>query len=678
MEVAAGRYVLQIGGNGALIRDASRTERAHVRPRATPILLRPLLIRGFIGRVTELDAALSALDVGLPVEVSGERGIGKTALLRQLAHHPRAASFVDGILYLTARQQSFVDLRQRIFEAFYESDELCAPTDTEIRRGLRDKQALILLDDVQLTQNELERLLDVAPRSAFAVTLRERCLWGEVRSLALKGLPAGDAVRLLEREIERPLGGAERTAAVSLCEAIGGHPFRIAQAGVLLRERGISFDALAHSVTPAGLVSELMASTDDKERRALLALTALPGVSLTTQHIAGIAELTDAEPLLMTLVRRRLVVTSGSRHELADGVADQLRRTEDLKPWVHRTITYFTGWSKRYRRKPDALAEESDVLLRVQQQAVEARRWGEVLELGFVVEAALIAGSRWGAWGTSLERCLAAAKARGDVSAEALALHQIGTRAVCADNTSVARTSLAQALELREALNDQAAAAATRQNLSLVLPLVVESTPEQRSTPPSRGVDFESLPLRDENQLPLPIQGATTHRLGPALFIVLLFVVLGGVAYRGAVEVSWRSWNLPTIMSRLQNGLARATGGDSAMPPPPLSQPAVEPGPGEPREATVVSLDPESPRIRIFTARPGSMTTGGATNLCYAVNGAVQARLEPGIGEVAPTSTLTCLRVAPARTTTYELIANGRDGDLVTQQLVIVVIVRPS
>ena len=64
---------------------------------------------------------------------------------------------------------------------------------------------------------------------------------------------------------------------------------------------------------------------------------------------------------------------------------------------------------------------------------------------------------------------------------------------------------------------------------------------------------------------------------------------------------------------------------------------------------------------------------GGATKLCYAVSGAVQVQVEPGIGDVNATSRLTCLRVAPVRTTTYELTAHGRDGQPVRQQLVIVV-----
>ena len=374
--IAVGRYVLQIGEqSGAVVREASRTERAHFHPRPTPILLRPRLIRGLLDRRTELAAALSALDAGMPIEATGEPGIGKTAVLRHLAHHPRTASFVDGIVYLAARHQSSADLLQLIFEAFYESDEICKPTDVEIRRGLQDKQALILLDDVQLTQHELEQVLDIAPHSVFAVATRERCLWGEVRSIALKGLPVEDAVLLLEREIERALDVAERSAAGSLCAALQGHPLRILQTAAIIRERGISLDECARNIVPAGLMSELMASIEAKERRALLALAAVPGVPLRVQHVSGIAEVLDVEPSLMTLVRRGLVVSSQSRHQLADGVGDQLRRSADLKPWLNRGITYFTAWAERHRRSPGDLLDDSEALLRVQQAATDARRW---------------------------------------------------------------------------------------------------------------------------------------------------------------------------------------------------------------------------------------------------------------------------------------------------------------
>ena len=666
-------------------------------------------------------SALSALDAGLPIEVSGEPGIGKTAILRHLAHHPRAASFVDGTIYLPARHQSLSDLQQLIFEAFYESDQFSKATEVEIRRGLQEKQALILLDDVHLTQAEMEQVLDIAPRSAFVVTTRERCLWGEVRSLSLKGLPADDAVLLLEREIEHSLDDPERSAATDLCVAIGGHPLRILQAAAIIRERGLSPDGWAVTITPEILVTELMATIDEKQRRALMALTALSGAPLHAQHIAGLAEVTDIEPSLLTLVHRGLVVSSHSRHQLADGVADRLRRTEDTKPWVNRAITYFTTWAERHRRHADSLLEESEALLRVQQHAVDTRRWGEVLTLGWLLEEALVVNARWGAWKTNLERCLAAAKAFGDRSAEAWALHQIGTRAVCLGEPGTARASLSQAMKLRKALGDEAAATASRQNLSFVLPPVSTSTErpitsastepaitssastepaitsststerpitssterpasaERLATPAVHVLDFDSLPLRHETEP--PIRTTTEASLAGALFVtVVLLAIAGGVAYwvRPA-EIAARSWNLAAIASFVENGL-RGAMARTARTPPPLPAEPREPLPEQFTEVSLVSESdalvndrPPAANILIFTPRPGSFTTGGPTNLCYAVSDALQVRLEPGIGEVNPTRTLSCIRVAPTRTTTYELTAYGRDGHQVTQQLVIVV-----
>ena len=529
-QIAVGRYLLQVGEpSGAVVHEASRAERAHIRPRPTPIVLRPKLIRGLLDRRSELALALSALDASLPIEASGEPGIGKTAILRQLAYHSRATAFVDGIVYLTARNLSSDDLLQLIFEAFNESDEPCKPTSAEIRRGLQEKQALILIDDVHLKQDELERVLDIAPQSAFAISTRERCLWGEVRSLPLKGLPVEHAVLLLEREIERPLDATERASAASLCAAVDGHPLRIVQAAAIIRERGISLGGWALDITPEILVTELLASIDEKQRRVLLALTALGGVPLKVQHISGIAEVTDIESSMMALVRQGLVVGSQSSPRLADGVADRLRRMEDLKPWVNRVITYFTAWAERHRRSPDVLLEESEALLRVQQCAADARRWGEVLLLGRLLEGPLVLGVRWGAWAITLERCLAAAKAIGDRAAEAWALHEIGTRALCVGNSGRARAVLGQAVKLRESLQDEVAAAASRRNLSLVVAAVSEDSSERSTMPPSvvRGID--SLPLRDA------VQSAAPDPKAPGVMVLaftgVLFAIVGWFAY---------------------------------------------------------------------------------------------------------------------------------------------------
>lgn len=632
-------------------------------------------MRGLLDR-RELAAALSALDAGLPVEVTGEPGIGKTAFLRQLAHHPRATAFADGIVYLSARHLPSLDLLQLIFEAFYEWDGIRRMTEAEIRHGLEQKHALILLDDLHVTQDELERLCDVAPRAAFVIATRARCLWSEGHTITLQGLTADDAVLLLERTIERPIEAAERATAEHLCAALEGHPLRILQAAALARERGISLDGSAPDISPEILLTALLASIDEKQRRALLALTALRGVPLAAQEISGLAEVTDLEPSLTALARLGLVVGSHGRYQLADGVADRLRRREDLKPWVNRAITYFTAWAERHHRNPTALLHESVALLQTQQYAADARRWGEVFRLGRILDGALVIGSRWGAWALALDRCLAGAKATGDRVAEAWALHQLGTRALCLGDAGLARTLLGRAVKLRETLPDDAAATASRGNLGFVVVPVARPSSAASKTladAPLGPLDLDRLPLRAPSPV---VRTPTTTSYG--LLIVLLSAVVGWLAY---LAVDRGPGSLPfqrrpkAASTRVQSSPAEAvqTAGSSAVLEttaelPPLETATPTTGPGlRPDQG------PEGSSILIFTARPGSTATTRSTQLCYAVSGANQARIEPGVGDVNPTSTLSCRRVAPPRTTTYELIAYGRDGRHAKQQLVVVV-----
>ena len=132
----------------------------------------------------------------------------------------------------------------------------------------------------------------------------------------------------------------------------------------------------------------------------------------------------------------------------------------------------------------------------MQLHATNARRWGEALRLGQILEGALVMGVRWDAWAMVLEQCLLAAKATGDRTAETWALHQIGSRAVCVGASRGARSTLSEALKLRESLNELDAAAASRHNLSFVLAPAFELGPE-----PAQAVDerfeFDALPLQD-------------------------------------------------------------------------------------------------------------------------------------------------------------------------------------
>ncbi len=746
-QVAVGRYLLHIGEPCGGVLEQTSDERAQIHPRPTPILLGPGMARGLLDRREELTVALAAVDVGLSIVVSGDPGVGKTAFLRQLAHQSGAAAFVDGVVYLAARHQSSADLRQRIFEAFYETTNVCKPTESQIRRALQATQALILLDDVDLAPDELDQVLDVAPRSAFAIVARERSDGSGARAVVLRGLPTNEAVVLLEREVGRTLNVSERSAAATLCTTVEGHPLRIRQLAALIRDQKVAIEELARDLAPEHLLPEVMASIDEKQRRVLLAMAALPNVRLQLHHVAGLAEVTDIEPLIGMLAQRGLVVRSESRYRLAHGVCDRLRHSEDLNPWVNRAITYFTAWAERYRRSQDTLLEDGEALLRVQQYASEMRRWGEVLRLGQLLECALVVGARWGAWAITLEHCLAAAKAMGDRSAEAWALHEGGTRAVCLGEAVTARTLLSQALSLRETMDDSDATAASRRNLSFIVPPVSVAVPVPVpvvTAPADDRLAFDPLPLRAQRRPPARV--AVKKRSLALPITSLLFIVIAGFAYwAAAAGLLSRWWSGGDFGHAPQRETAET---EVAIAAPPRAVPSapqlrvqrfsafpdaiaageslglcyevangtrarIDPDIGEvaalesncvqarPVETTTYTLTAQAKsgeqvrrtvlvrvgsgdvppsvsvadraNIRIFSPRPGSIVTGRRTALCYAVTGALHARVDPGIGEVHPASGLTCVRVAPARTTTYQLTAYGRDGLAVRQQVVLVV-----
>jgi hypothetical protein len=472
-QVAIGNNILQIGNvYGGVVNVAMPKQKPRPQPRPTPVSLRPRPFPGLLDREAEVVAATTALQSATPVEFYGQAGLGKTALLRHLAHHPTADTFPAGVVYLSARRQPVEDLLQSLFDAFYESDVPFKPTGAEVRHALRDKRALVILDDVALARDEIEILMDTAPACAFLLAAPERCLWGEGRAVGLRGLPPDEALALVERELGRPLTSQEQAAAQALCTALDCHPLRILQAAALAREEGLTLAEIARRVqTPSpdeALTTQILAPLPEPEQRVLAALAALGGAPLHAEHLSVLAGLPDVTPVLQTLQNRGLVQAHSPRYSLTGALDQTLQRAWDLTPLMEQALAHFTAWAEE-QQTPDRLLEEADAVLTTLEWAVEAERWKDVLRLGQAVEGALALGGRWAAWAQVLQWVLQATRAPGNQAAEAWALHQLGTRAGCLGDTAAARTSLTQALRMREALGDQAAAAVTRHNLDILL-----------------------------------------------------------------------------------------------------------------------------------------------------------------------------------------------------------------
>jgi len=266
-QVAVGNHILQIGAiHGGVVNVAAPEEQPRPQPRPTPVFLRPRPFPGLLDREEEVNAASTALQSATPVEFHGQAGLGKTTLVRHLAYHAADTSFPDGVIYLSAHHQPVADLLQFLFDAFYESDAPFKPTDAQVRHALQGKQALILLDDVNLARDEVEALMDAAPGCTFLLASLERRLWGEGRAMALRGLPSDDALALVEQELGRPLTPEERPAAQALCTALECHPLRLLQAAAMAREEGRSSGVRGR---PSSCSTSARASSEGSPRRAI-------------------------------------------------------------------------------------------------------------------------------------------------------------------------------------------------------------------------------------------------------------------------------------------------------------------------------------------------------------------------------------------------------------------------
>jgi NB-ARC domain-containing protein len=468
-QVAVGNYNLQIHAElGAIVHFTPPGSRPAPRLRPLPVLQRPRAIRGLLDREEDVNAALAAIGTALPVGVHGPPGIGKSTLLRHLAHAVETETLTDGVVHLSARREAAEDLLQSLFEAFYECDAPFKPTAVQARQLLQGRKALVLLDDAELGREAAEVLLDSAPDCAFALATREQCLWGECRAIGLGGLPPEDARTLFERELGRPLAGEEGPAFESLYSRLGGHPLRLLQVAAQVRD-GRPLEE-AEPVEEA-TARRTLAPLPDEQKRVLSALAAVGGGPVNTAHLAVLADVSDPLPALEALVERKLVQAHSPRYSLTGDLPDTLPRTWDLSAWSERALVHFTAWAEARREDPAALLEESGVLRHLLEWAARAGRHAETRRLGRALDTGLIVGGRWGFWAETLERVRGAAAAAGDRGTEGWAMHQLGTRLLCLGDPAGARQLLGQALAIRESLRDHAGAAVTRHNLGLLGPL---------------------------------------------------------------------------------------------------------------------------------------------------------------------------------------------------------------
>ena len=475
-DVNIGNYTLRIGTlNGGVVNVAPPQQRSAPQPRPVPVMLLPRPLSGFLDRTEEVTKATAVLEGASPVEFHGPPGVGKSALLHYLAHHKFAPVFPAGIVFFSEiRHRPVDDLHLDLFDAFYDRNSTYIPTSVQVRHALREEHALVVLDDVDLGREEIEALMDAAPACVFLSASTERRLWSGGRTIALRGLPPEEALALIERELERPLGEEDRTIIRQLYASLEGYPLRLLQLCALVRDDGISLTEVAERLqqhtgpVDQALTAQALAQRSEVERRVLAALAVARGASVGEEHLNALAGVADARPILESLQRRNLVQSHSPRYSLTGSLGAALVEEWDLTPLNERALAHFATWAEEQGHASDRVLEESGVILGVLQRSAQEGRWAGILRLGRASEAALAVWGHWGAWDEMLERELEAARRLEDRAAEAWCLHQSGTRALCLEDNRTARANLIEALRLRERLGDVEGAAVTRHNLDLL------------------------------------------------------------------------------------------------------------------------------------------------------------------------------------------------------------------
>lgn len=437
--------------------------------RKLPVKFLPRPFRGAIGRKQEVSKLKSTLSDGEIVQLFARAEMGKTVIARLLAHQQH--SFEDGIIYLNLLKRKAEDVLQAIFDQFYDPSNR-KPTVEEIKNHIQDKRALIIIDQLELTKNEIEQIIDGAPQSTFLFLGGTRTLVGEGRPIQLRGLSVDESLKLYEKHYPRDLDDAERSSAKKLVMRLEGHPGDIIRAAVVREEDKVPMAVLLQHANPATFASftadSAVSSLGATSGRSLEVLAAFGGVSLSADEIAKITGDSSVAPTLDNLEERNLIKRDAQtgRYAIAGGLTTY--HAETHASWMQEALSYFDGWTEAAGQTINAQTQSLDALIHSVEWGLQNGQGTQAVSLSQKISNTLLQTKRWGYGRQLLTQTANVANQIGNQSAAAWALHQLGTLSIMGKDFGDARRILTQALNIRRRLGQTAAALLTLYHLSLL------------------------------------------------------------------------------------------------------------------------------------------------------------------------------------------------------------------
>ncbi|HXM06714.1 MAG TPA: carboxypeptidase regulatory-like domain-containing protein, partial [Candidatus Acidoferrum sp.] len=453
-----------------------RESPVRISRRAGPPGLQPRPFTNLIDRSQESEELRASLSATPPVHcnVYGAPGSGKTVLLRHVCTEAAiAAAFHDGVLYLPAASNTVDDLLQQIFDALFETDRPFKPSQVQLRTRLASAFALSVLDDFSGTAKDFERLSNLAATTTFALASESAVVGSEDRAICLGGLPTGDAVTLLSRELQRSIEAAEAMSARALCASFDGIPADILLLAARSRSGSVPLQELAAQVRSAEsprrwLQEHVLVALSGSDRKALATFAAVDGESLEPAEVAGISGDRDDSATLERLQQNGLLSFDGKRYRLRRGVSVSIAASLLALIPARAAAQYFVAVAAT--TSASTLIERSGAILASMRHAAQASDSQSVMTLARSVGDAVALSGRWDRWNEMLECALASARGANDAAGEAWTLHQIGSRALVLGDVATAEQALEAALHIRSQLADPDAVAVTEHNLRLLRP----------------------------------------------------------------------------------------------------------------------------------------------------------------------------------------------------------------
>ncbi len=494
-------YLGPVEGSVINFAPAGRRAADRIWPRAAPPRILPRPVSGFLDRDQEQNEAGTALARRQIVDLHGPDGTGKTALLSQAMQTLPLSSFPDGLVYISARNETYTDLLQSLFNCFFEADDGVKVTENDVRMQMAGKRALIVVDDANhLKEGEAEALAQVVPQCALLIAGREQQVSSGV-GIFMRGLPRAEAVALFERSWG-PVSPGDRPAVEAICAALEHVPLAIIKTASTASQRHQSLQQVLQQVQPRTEPPDpvgqafwsIGSNLSEGERRVLAGLAAAGGSTVGVEALSTITGLApdQVDRYLNRLQNVGLVHTNSPRYGLDEGF-----RAHVWYAWVSEGMQ--TRAADYYLRRAGSLRgpakdpDEENVLAALRYY-FHKQMWGQVVDIVRAAEPYLATAGRWGQWRRRLNQAWHAAQQSGQQPAEAWAQNQLGIIAMVGGDRAAAEKLFRGALRIWRTLGDQTGMTIAGWNLQMLLGL--PGAPPGKSKPPTQsGWPPAALPL---------------------------------------------------------------------------------------------------------------------------------------------------------------------------------------